>query len=49
MIGILKYMNSQHIDNDTVENNLFMLYKTDMYRKEQLLDSIPALVEYFNN
>jgi sulfatase maturation enzyme AslB (radical SAM superfamily) len=47
MMGILKYMNSKNVTSDIVKDNLSILYKTDLHRKEHLVDSIPALAKYF--
>jgi len=47
MMGILKYMNSKHVNGNTIKDNLSILYKTDLHRKEYLLDAIPALAKYF--
>lgn len=44
--SILNYMNSQNIDYITFKNNLSLLYKTDEFRKEQIVNSIPELSKY---
>lgn len=46
MLGILKYMNSKNIDDDILKNNLSIITRTDLHRKEKLTDSIPSLTKY---
>jgi MoaA/NifB/PqqE/SkfB family radical SAM enzyme len=46
IMGILKYMNSKYVTSDIITDNLSILYKTDIHRKEKLEKSIPALTKY---
>jgi hypothetical protein len=46
MMGILKYMDSRQVDSTAEKHNLNILYQTDLYRKEKLKSSIPALTKY---
>jgi len=46
MEGILKYMNSKDIIEEELTINLDILNRTDLYRKEKLAESIPALTKY---
>jgi hypothetical protein len=46
MIGILNYMNSKSITPLEFKNNLEILYKTDVFRKENITTSIPILNDF---
>jgi MoaA/NifB/PqqE/SkfB family radical SAM enzyme len=46
MKSVLKYMNSKSITKQEFDDNLKIIYKTDMFRKESLITSIPILEKY---
>jgi sulfatase maturation enzyme AslB (radical SAM superfamily) len=46
MDSVLKYMNSKSITKKQFDDNLQIIYKTDFFRKESLITSIPVLGKY---
>jgi len=46
MKSVLKYMNSKSITKQEFDDNLKIIYKTDTFRKESLITSIPILEKY---
>jgi sulfatase maturation enzyme AslB (radical SAM superfamily) len=44
--GVLNYMNSKSITDDEFKNNLKIIHKTDNFRNESIVDSIPVLEKF---
>jgi len=44
--GVLNYMNSKSITDAEFKNNLQIIYKTDNFRNENIIDSIPSLKKF---